>query len=415
MDVETKFRKARARLMRHPETCLYSGVMMMGQTSIDAGVPTAYTDGVNKRYGREFMENLTVEEVAGLDLHENLHVQLMHIPRHRDLIRENHKLANVAMDYVVNAVIMNLKDKTLCKLPEGGLYDPKFDGWSVRQVYDFLKTGRDAGSGGHGDPKRGAGDKGTPVLSKDSSGGDQVTIDGKTYSVEPMDEHDSTSMEGKTVEDLKKLGEDIEEAARHGAMLAGRFGVKAPRQLTDMLAEKIDWKKEMAQFFVSTARGAEELSWRKFNRRRLADDWLTPSSEKEVMGEVVFACDTSGSIDAVALAEAAGELASLCELCKPEKVRVLWWDTSVHGEQVFEENYDDLRRLLKPKGGGGTNVSCVSEYLSKKRIKPQCVIVFTDGLVDGLDRWNVNAPTLWVVTLKRDFVCPPNGKLITTF
>jgi hypothetical protein len=414
MDVDIKFKKARSRLMRHPETCLYAGVIMMGETSIDAGVPTAYTDGFNKRYGREFLQGLTVEEVSALDLHENLHVQLMHIPRHRDLMREDARLANAAMDYVVNAVIMNLKDKTLCKLPEGGLYDPKFDGWSVRQVYDFLKNGRDAGKGGHGDPSKGAGDKGQPVRSKSSSGDEQVTVGGETFSIEPMDEHDSSGMDGKTAEDLKKLSEEVEEAARQGSLLAGRFGVNAPRQLVDMLSEKVDWKKELAQYYISTIRGAEELSWRKFNRRRLADDWLTPSSEDEVMGEVVFAVDTSGSISLQDLSAAAEELASLCDLCKPEKVRVLWWDTAVHGEQVFKEDYTGLRKLLKPKGGGGTSVSCVSEYLAKKRINSQCVIVFTDGFVDGLNKWSVNTPTLWIVTQNRSFTCPPNGKVIHT-
>ena len=45
----------------------------------------------------------------------------------------------MATDYVVNDVIMTLKDRTFCELPEGGLYDVKYHNWSVREVYEDLK------------------------------------------------------------------------------------------------------------------------------------------------------------------------------------------------------------------------------------------------------------------------------------
>jgi hypothetical protein len=42
---------------------------------------------------------------------------------------------------------------------------------------------------------------------------------------------------------------------------------------------------------------------------------------------------------------------AICGVCEPEKVRVLWWDTAVHGEQVFEGDYANIAGLLKPLGG----------------------------------------------------------------
>ena len=97
---EERLKKNHIVLMRHPETALYSGIIMMGDSEVSDESFTAYTDGVNKKYSRTFMQKLKDIELRGLILHENLHVTLMHIPRHTDLMKENHTLANIAMDSV---------------------------------------------------------------------------------------------------------------------------------------------------------------------------------------------------------------------------------------------------------------------------------------------------------------------------
>ena len=114
VDFETRLKKAHISLIKHPETCLYGGVILMGESSVvdnPRECPTAYTDGYNKRYGRDFMSALTDMEIRGVVLHENLHVLLKHIPRHRDLSKENKRLANIAMDYVVNDIIVEIGKK----------------------------------------------------------------------------------------------------------------------------------------------------------------------------------------------------------------------------------------------------------------------------------------------------------------
>jgi predicted metal-dependent peptidase len=136
-----------------------------------------------------------------------------------------------------------------------------------------------------------------------------------------------------------------------------------------------------------------------------------PSVINESIGEIVVAIDTSGSIDAQQLTEFASELASICDTVTPEKVRVLWWDTKVHGEQVFQGNYGGLAHMLKPVGGGGTKVSCVSEYLVKKNTNVECVLVFTDGYLENNIEWTHRAPTLWMVTHNNHFT-PPVGKKV---
>ena len=139
MDIGTRIKKAHIRLMKHPETALYSGVMMMGKSEVTEREITAYTDGVNKIYGKKFSENLSDEMLRGLIMHENLHVALRHLIHNKDLFVKNKKIANCAADYVVNGIINDIKDKALCKLPMGALVDDKYRDMSMREVYRLLE------------------------------------------------------------------------------------------------------------------------------------------------------------------------------------------------------------------------------------------------------------------------------------
>ena len=83
---EQRIKKAHIAMLKHPETALYSGVMMMGSTEVVDTPITAYTDGVNKRYGRKFLEVVCKDqlEVNGLVLHENLHISLRQMIHNRE-------------------------------------------------------------------------------------------------------------------------------------------------------------------------------------------------------------------------------------------------------------------------------------------------------------------------------------------
>lgn len=398
---EERLKKGHITLMRHAETALYSGVMMMGESAVAEGVPTAYTDGVNKKYGKEFMSKLTDEEARAVILHENLHVALMHIPRHKDLMKEDGVLANVAMDIVVNGIIDNLSDKKLCKLPDSAIIDHKFDGWSVREIYNELKKQN---------PQRQKQQGSGQGQDNDSGQGDSININGKKVTIKDADEHGTTGFP-TTEEEAKKLEEGINRALREGGILAGRLGSKVPREVSASLCKPIDWKQEMRDFVTSAVRGKDELTFRRFNRNLLANNIIAPSVESETMTEAIIAIDTSGSIDQEMISKFAFQLQLICDSVTPETVRVLWWDTEVHGEQVFGGDAPNIKDILKPMGGGGTRVSCVSEYIKHKGYNPDCVVVFTDGYVEGDIKWDIGTETLWLVTERRGFV-PPKGKLV---
>lgn len=418
---EMRIKRGHVALMKHPETALYSGVMLMGVSEVVDADFTAYTDGINKRYSRKFLKTVKSDpQIRGLILHENLHVALKQVAHGKVMFQENARMANMAADFVVNDIIENIKgtiaggNERIVELPDGALYDPMFHNWSMREVYTYLKK--------HAKPKPKRGSGGQPcnnpsAQSNDpSEGGNEdmeVEVNGKTYDLSNQDEHDFEKALGMSPEEVKKTMDGIEKALREGGILAGRMGAKMPRSIADLLEPKIDWRDALRDFVSSTVKGKDEYTWRRPNKRYLANDMYLPSVENETIGEVVVAIDTSGSIGTAELTEFATELASIVDLVSPNSVRVLWWDTEVHGEQVFKpEHYGQIASLLKPLGGGGTHVGCVSKHIIKERITADCVIVFTDGYVESNPVWNIDPPTLWMITQNKEFEVPCGKKVV---
>ena len=91
---EQRLKRSHVALMKHPETALYSGIILMGKSTIDDNVPTAYTDGVNKVYGREFVDKLKGEKLRAIIHHENLIVGLKQISRFMEGFKTEKQLIN---------------------------------------------------------------------------------------------------------------------------------------------------------------------------------------------------------------------------------------------------------------------------------------------------------------------------------
>ena len=422
---ETRLKKAHITLMQHPMTALYSQIIASGKNEVvdaktEGRMFTAYTDGINKVYCKEHIAEYEAEsELRGMVLHENLHVALKQIPRHRDLSHD-HKMLNYAMDFVVNDVIKNTVGTTghnkepLVTLNPHWLYHPMFHNWSVRRVYEYLKKRKQELDEAD---KNGSQPQPCPQQNNSSTNDEkqpETDIDKALRNMDKgMDDHVFKEVKDMTAEELKKLEDAVDKALRQGGMLAGRMGASIPRVIGDLLEVKVDWREVFREFVQSAMRGKDEYTWRKMNKSYLANDMYLPSIHSETMGEVVVAIDTSGSIDNEQISEFASELASICETCNPDKVRVLWWDTKVHGEQVFEGNYNDIAKMLKPQGGGGTHVGCVSDYMIKNSINAEVLVVFTDGYVENNPKWEVSTPAMWFVTQNSSFVPPAGGRCVT--
>lgn len=392
--------------MRNKDFALLSGIICMGKSDVKDELPTAGTDGKNKYYGADFIKDMTRKQLRYLVLHENFHVALKHCIAYRPLEdRFGAPLCNVAMDYVVNGLIeeldpaLNFVDRPTAVPP---LVDPKYKGMSFPQV---LKSLVDDMKANGQDPEQ---------MKKDADAMQKALEEmlGKC-----LDEHMHGDAEDDdkemTEQEINKLSKDIDDANHQGALLAQKLrgDGKGGRDIFELAAERAtNWQDALRDFLSSVCQGDEQSRFCPPNKRLLASGFIMPSHFTETIGEIVIACDTSGSMHPY-YSTIFGEIARICSTVRPEGVRVLWWDTSVCGDQEFKpDQYDQIATLMSPKGGGGTVVSCVAKYIAKKKLTPKCVIYLTDGYIES--EYEVpKLPVLFGVVDNDDFV-PHTGKVV---
>ena len=392
---ERKVQKAKITLMRDPRFALWSGILMVGRTSVVDNIPTACTNGRDEKYGRKFVAMLKEPELNFVVLHENLHKAYRHLTTWKKLHDLDASRANKACDYVINYMLKELDPNedviAMPKFKDGahkgermGLYDPQYKGMNSKQVFDLLED--EEGGGGSG------------------GGGDG------------FDDHDWDGAKEMTEEEKKVLEREIDQAIRQGVMahqkIAGTGGGDLDRDLLELLEPKVDWREMLREFVKSTCSAKDTSSWRKVNRRFLSTGTYMPSLIGEKVGHMVIAVDTSGSVGQEELSGFLTEVKGIAEEVKPSQVDLIYWDSRVAAHEEYSEGMvGDIINSTKPRGGGGTSPSCVSEYLKEKRIVPECVIMLTDGYVGSDWGRDWTAPVLWAIVGGNDCVAD-NGKTI---
>jgi predicted metal-dependent peptidase len=383
---EQRLSKAVVDIMGNPKYVALAGVLMIGEKSIKDDVPTACTNGRDEMYGRAFVDELNDAELRFLVLHESYHKLYKHLTTWRHLYDENPQLANMACDYVINQKITDDNTDGWARMPKGGCLDPKYRGMDSAQVYNLLKQG---GSGDTGSSE-GSGSQGNGLP-------------------QGFDEHDWEGAGELSDDERRELARDIDEAIRQGALIAGKMGSGGDRDLQDLLQPQVDWREVLREFINATCAGNDYSTWQRPNRRFMSAGVYLPSGISEQVGELVVAIDTSGSIGSRELTQFLSEVHSICQTVKPDAVRLLYWDTKVCRDEKYDNTQlDNLVKSTKPAGGGGTRVDCVPKYMAEYGIKPQAVIVLTDGYLGG--NWGQWAcPVLWCL-LDNDRAKPDVGK-----
>jgi predicted metal-dependent peptidase len=387
LSVEQRLQKAVVDIMANQKYIALAGILMIGERAVtdDPAMPTACTNGKNETYNREFCEKLNDAELRFLILHENYHKLYRHMITWQHLKKEDQERANKAMDFVINVKLFDdNKDNfaTMTGILEKGCFNEKYRGWDTARVYKDL-------------PETPEGD--SPVI---------VNGDG-----EPFDVHDWDGAEGLSTEEKNKLTRDIDEAIRQGAMIAGKVGNGADRELTALLKPQIDWRQVLRDFVKDTCAGKDFSTWQRPNRRFIGSGIYMPSSFTERVEGIAVGGDMSGSIGEHEQAVILTEVSSMADIVKPSWLRMLYWDTEVVGDEKYEmHELDNFVKSTKPVGGGGTDPSCVPLYLQTHKITPQCAIMITDGYVGGnWGKWN--CPVLWVI-IDNESATPSVGKYV---
>lgn len=391
---EQRIERIHVQLMKHPNFCLFAGLFMIGKVEVrdKTASGTAQTNGVDVVYDRGFVDSLNDKQLAFLILHENMHKAYRHLVVWQPLRKKNAQLANMACDYVINLQIRDYDPQNeITDFPTDaqgnvlGLIDERFRGMDSGQVFKILEDEQEEGGGGGGGGK------------------------------EPLDGHEWDEAQSMSDSDKEEVAKEIEQALRQGSMLVGKMGGNVSREIGDMLVPKVDWREALRDFIKTAMQGKDKTTWKRLHKRYLASDLIMPSSYSEKVGGIAIGIDTSGSIGGEELNQFLSEVKSICDEVSPEKIDLMYWDTHVASIETYRDNeLAGLVETTKPAGGGGTEPACVPKYMKKHDMKPECLIILTDGYIPNQDPsdWSIESPVLWCIKGNSHFNQSVVGKVV---
>jgi predicted metal-dependent peptidase len=364
-------------LMGDKEFSRIGAVTQIGQSFLaGAEVPTAKTNGLNRWFNEGWVMRMTRQQLRAVVAHECLHMLYQHCTAYNAEFKQYPEESAQAVDYVVNLSVEEMdRGRGFIAWPTDypPLLDAKYKNWSCLEVMaDLIKNP---------DPNA------PPPLDKHEQR-------------EPDPEE--TQAEEQALNDARVQGEII------SARLRGEGAGSASLQGFEKV--ETNWRDPMQQFLQEHMEGDEQSRWNPRNKLFMPLGIILPSHYSEAAGDLVVACDTSGSMRRY-YARIFGEIGRVCEQLQPLSVTVIWWDSKVAGVQKFgPADYLTMDKQLQAKGGGGTVVSCVARYMREKQMKPQATIMLTDGEVEAKFECPPG-PLLWGVVGHSRFQ-PPRGKVL---
>lgn len=380
-------------------TLLSMVVSPMSDEEVKNAPPGMATMGVTHSgilyFNPEWVDKQSVQDLAGVMVHEGLHLIL---DSHGRRGTRNHTLWNLATDMVINEIVKQMG----LTLPAGCLFPSQF-GWPSNEMADWyydqlIKQTKQAmqamKASGQG---VGSGACGTCAGGDGKEPGDPA--DGKTPA-------QMARMRGAQAEAVQQASQDRD---------AGNVPGELARWANDQLAPpKVPWQAQLARYarqMVTSRRGLRDYTYARISRRQWGVGIDAPRFPSMVDNEikVAIAIDTSGSMQEEELSRGLAEAQGILQAAGC-KVRAIVCDAHVH-EDCEVSNAMALRAKLK--GGGGTDFRPVFEALTKRSPRPDVLVFFTDGYGPAPDEappfgviWLLigpgNAPATWGESIKLD-------------
>lgn len=328
-------------------------------------VPTAGVDARGRLYvNPDFIESLSTGELVFLLAHETMHIALLHALREGG---RSHLIWNIAADAVINARLSLLKIGTPI---EGGVSLRGCAGRSAEDVYDFLL-------------EKYAKNRGVPWTyrkTRDPLNGD---VDARGASGMSEAQRREAEIESRSL---------VAEAAA-AARMQGGANPELEALISSILGRPIPWPLALERFL--SVRSSQNQSWSRPNRRYRRVAYLPETSPLPSAGELVVGIDTSGSLSEKDLGIVLGRLSELALQFRPTLLRVLYCDSEVRREDDF--TMDDLPIVqASVPGRGGTDMRKIFEYMERRGIEPDAVVIFTDGETEFPEKTEV--PTIWMIS-----------------
>jgi len=354
-------------------------------------------------------------EKEGELMSEWLHVALFDVVRQGERI---HRLWNAACNFRSNGLILSpanqISNVSSMTLPEGALYDPKFNGMSAEEVYSILfkeydkvkgkgkgdKPGQSNGGQGQGQGKKGNG-KGKYIDKEDFISSLDAEKSNKETSLSDDLEYADSDF------DQDEVKRDIIRSAEMHSKMQGSLPGFYNAIIKELREAKLPWQQILATLIRQVLGYGETRSYQKTKRWACLYDMILPAEIGKKKPKVVIIIDTSGSISEHFITEFTTEIAKI--LRGVSECICITADAKVQ-EVVKVKNISDFisdNAKVKFKGRGGTDFVPALKEAANKRA--DLVIYFTDGFGNfGTSIFGIKR-LLWVMTTQ---VVPPFGKYV---
>lgn len=373
-------------------------------------VPTLGVDDCRIYANPGYYFALTLGQQVFAGCHECLHAALRHPHQLERLHRRNLPVkwdgnelpldldtANIAMDYVINALLVEGK---VGELKKGWYYNPMIatskTTWQeayhrIYQRHQQQKQGSGDGPGvcmPNGEAADGPGERGDQLLPPGTSQG---------------------ALPGVTPEEDDKLSWDM---AMKGAQLAAdradqSFAPCIARLFKQAVEPVVHWTDHVMGILARRG-GSGGYDYRRNDRRYQARGIYLPARSGKGVKTVVVGADSSLSIyRAKGLVDRIfSELGGVMDMLKPHEVYVVWCDSKVQRVDRLL-SWDDLA-LSQEKGaagGGATSFVPVFDWIADQGLDPDALIYLTD-LEGKFPKDEPPYPTVWCNIGKRDYAVP---------
>jgi predicted metal-dependent peptidase len=171
----------------------------------------------------------------------------------------------------------------------------------------------------------------------------------------------------------------------------GNLSASMARMFKDILEPEVYWLDHM-ETMIRRHTGNDIYDWRNPDPWFIGRDIYLPSKTGHRAGWIVMWGDTSGSRSDQEIASHIAECKGIMEDCRPTRLTIVWGDARVtHVDEIADPA--DLERV-QPKGGGGTSILPILQWIKEQDATPDLFIAFTDGALH-FPQQPRDYPTIW--------------------
>ena len=346
----------------------YGDVLMHLVFAENKNIPTAATDGKTIWYNPKFLSNLHAGERNFVILHEVFHVLLRHGVRNVDRKRDQ-DIWNVACDIIVNQMLTRLKYQMNMvgipfDRPAAGIFATISADETAENLYAKIKADN---------AKKNQHPQKLKIRSRYADFGHQgqICVIDIPHDIKPFDlSPDQIQINDQLIQEL------IRRAAKKNRGTMDSYFVPAEiYTLTE--SKKLDWRKLLKDFLSQEI--GDDVSYTTPERKYLHMDLILPGHalSEETIEEVWAFVDSSGS---VSRQETAQFLTQLYRIAREFKCvfHICYWDTAVTDvyKRIIRE--EDILNCV-PHHSGGTDINCVYQWIRENKVKPDVMLILTDG------------------------------------